>query len=165
MIPSLYIWQYVLPAANGLLPVNMLSERADFLSIAISYQESRHLYRKQLGGPAKGFWQFERIGVADVLQRPVTRPHILNVLRTLGYDYTIETSYMAIEHNDVLAAVYARLTLWLDPQPIPPPENGQDLWEYYLRNWRPGAPKPATWPISIATAMEIRSNGPDQRNV
>lgn len=150
-----YLWRHIIPAANALLPDKMLSPKADFISVAISYQESRHLYRKQIGGPAHGFWQFERIGVADVLQRPSTRPVILDVLKRLNYDFAIDTSYMAIKDNDVLAAVYARLTLWLDPAPLPPTTDVQALWNYYLRNWRPGAPKPATWPIAIATALEV----------
>jgi hypothetical protein len=156
-----YLRDIVIPGANALLPEKLLNPKADFLLLAISWQESRMLYRKQIGrkpntfGPAHGLWQFERIGVKDILERPVTKPILLPILKTLNYDFNIDTSYQAIVHNDVLAAVYARLTLWLDPAPLPNMTDSHGGWAYYLRGWRPGEPKPATWSIAFSTAEEI----------
>jgi hypothetical protein len=45
--------------AAKLLPF-MDSPKARVLSAAIGHQESRFIHRRQINGPARGFWQFER---------------------------------------------------------------------------------------------------------
>ncbi len=46
--------------------------RARVLMLAIAGQESAWKYRAQVGGPARGFWQFEVTGVDGVLNRNQT---------------------------------------------------------------------------------------------
>lgn len=150
-----YIRDVVIPGANALLPEKMRSRNADLLLLAIGQQESRFLYRKQIGGPARGFWQFETAGIQGVLSHSATRDTMLIVLKALQYDFTIAGSHEAVMHNDVLACVYARLLLWSDPKPLPSPADVMGMWDYYVRNWRPGKPKVLTWPISHAQALEI----------
>ena len=115
--------------------------------LAIALQESRLKHRKQIGGPARGFWQFELGGgIRCVLHHEASKPHIHAVLDALAYDHVPETSYVAIEHNDVLACAYARLLLWTDRAPLPALDASPEIaWQYYLRCWRPGRPHRASW--------------------
>ncbi|MCY1303002.1 hypothetical protein D9M70_526890 [compost metagenome] len=47
--------------------------------------------------------------------------------------------WRALEHDDVLAAGFARLLLWSDPKPLPLAGDEQGAFDLYLRTWRPGA--------------------------
>lgn len=49
------------------------------------------------------------------------------------------------KHNDVLAAVFARLLLWTLPDALPDVHSYEDGWHQYVSAWRPGKPHPATW--------------------
>jgi len=114
--------------------------------LAIGLQESRFQHRRQIGGPARGFWQFERGGgVRGVLLHTSTRPTILSIVDSMIYDATPETSYDAIEHNDVLACCFARLLLWSHPKPLPAQGDHDGAWHYYMATWRPGKPHRSTW--------------------
>jgi hypothetical protein len=53
--------------------------------------------------------------------------------------------YAALVEDDVLAAGFARLGLWADPQPLPAIGDVHGGWDCYLRNWRPGRPRPEHW--------------------
>ena len=53
---------YALPAACSLLPARMDTRAARALLVAIGLQESRFEHRRQIGGPARGFFQFEAMG-------------------------------------------------------------------------------------------------------
>jgi hypothetical protein len=140
-------FEVVYQATMKLLPASMDSPRAKALLIAIGLQESRFLYRRQLGlGPAKGFWQFEQGGgIKGVLTHPVTRPHIEAVLKDLGYQPDFKACWDAVEHNDILACAFARLNLWWIPGAIPGPGEFEKSWNYYIFGWRPGKPHRSTW--------------------
>lgn len=142
-----------LQEAGTLLPVAMNSARADVMLLAIGLQESRFTHRRQIGGPARGFWQFERGGVAGVLEHPASRKHAVSVCAARGVDPTITNVHLALEHDDVLAAAFARLLLWTDAKPLPALGDSATAWDYYLRNWRPGKPHPKTWPALYAQAL------------
>lgn len=154
MTPESLIRTAIDPALD-LLP-KMDSRAARTLLLAIAWQESGMAYRRQVKGPARGYWQFEQGGgVRGVINHPTSKPHILRVLGAL--DYSVEASaadcYAAIEHNDILAAAFARLLLWTDPAPLP--EDADGAWSLYLRTWRPGKPHPGTWPAHYARALEV----------
>lgn len=145
MSPKLFIRCAIEPAYT-LLPARMASRDATAMILAIAMQESRFEHRRQIKGPARGYTQFEMGGgLRGVLTHEATRGPIRDVLRALDYDDETLTSYVAIEHNDVLCAAYSRLLLWSDPDPLP--TFGQDAfaWDYYLRTWRPGKPRPETF--------------------
>lgn len=147
-----HVKQWVLPAAADLLPSSMRSTDADRELMAIAWQESRLRHRAQIGGPARGFWQFELGGVRGVLDHRATALHAARVLEQLQYrDPTPREIQAALQHNDVLAAVFARLLLWTLPEPLP--TTAAAGWNQYLDAWRPGKPHPATW----ADAWEIAS--------
>lgn len=148
-----YLSEHVLPVAMTLLPRRMDSPPARRLLMAIAYQEAEYRARRQvagwragqvLHGPARGPWQFERIGVAGVAKHPATAELYEMVCARLLYpDTRPAVIHKAIEHNDVLAAAVARLLLWTDPHALPTDRAGG--WAAYLRTWRPGKPKPDKW--------------------
>lgn len=164
------VHRYILPAAYSVLPARLDDPRATALLLAIGLQESRFEARVQattgprlnkwwVGGPARGFWQFEKGGgVEGVLAHPATAPALRAALRALGYTESLDAEALhgVIAHNDVLAAVCARLLLLPDPKPLPANSAGPEpAWAYYQRNWRPGAPHRATWDAFHAEAWDL----------
>ena len=142
-------------AVCTLLPTKLDSREAKAMMIAIAMQESRWDERRQIRGPARGFWQFELAGIRGVLGHRASKPLIESVLTKLDYDLRPETSYIAIEHNDVLAFAYARLLLWTVPDPLPGPGNAAGAWAQYIDAWRPGKPHRHTWDDFYSQAWGI----------
>lgn len=151
-----YLHQIVIPAAFALLP-EMASLEAEAMLLAIALQESKAAHRMQVNGPARGFWQFEIAGVKGVLGHQATRDFLLEALDTLSYRRTTTPLMLqhAVEDNDVLACVFARLNLWWLPEPLPGRENPDEGWRQYLAAWRPGKPHPDTWDAYYARAWEM----------
>ena len=127
--------------AFALLPARMRSREAAVLLLAIGLQESLFKHRRQMGnGPARGFWQFEKMGgVADVLQHRTTATLAMETCRARGVTAVTDDVHTALEHDDVLGAAFARLLLWTDPKPLPALNDIDGSWQLYLRTWRPGA--------------------------
>lgn len=145
----------ILPAYR-LLPSKMASPQATAMLLAIGLQESRLHYRRQIRGPARGLWQFEKGGgVAGVLRHEASREHALRVTRQRTITAGRTEVYHALEFDDILAAAFARLLLWTDPAPLPALGDVHSSWAYYLRNWRPGKPHPATWPAFYERAVSF----------
>lgn len=143
-----YFTKIALAPALRLLPANMDTPAARAMCIAIALQESRIEYRRQIGGPARGYFQFEiGGGVRGVLTHRATRQHIHAALTALDYDQTStsEACWIAIEHNDILASVFARLLLWTLPDALPGRDEADEGWDQYLEAWRPGKPHRDTW--------------------
>jgi hypothetical protein len=136
----------IMPALR-LLPSRMSSDSAVCLLLAIGLQESRFTHRRQIGGPARGFWQFESGGgVRGVMTHPATREHAKTLCAARGVPFERTTIYSELERDDVLAAGFARLLLFSDPRPLPDVSQQNEAWDLYLRTWRPGKPHPHTWP-------------------
>jgi hypothetical protein len=142
-----FVNTFVYPATFALLPAKMDTIGARGFMNAIGVQESAFAERRQLeGGPARGFWQFEKGGgIRGVLHHASTRTHLLRVLEELRYEPTVDACYAAVEHNDVLAAAFARLNLWWLPGRLPASNDPERGWKLYLEAWRPGAPRPDKW--------------------
>ena len=141
--------------ALALLPARMNSVAAEVQMLAIGLQESRFEHRRQIGGPAKGFWQFEQGGgVRGVLRHHSSREHAQAVCRVRNVIATEGAVYAALEHDDVLAAAFARLLLWTDPKALPVLGDEQAAWDLYLGTWRPGKPHRHTWDALYAKALE-----------
>ncbi|WP_203230088.1 hypothetical protein, partial [Azotobacter chroococcum] len=88
--------------------------------LAIGLQESGLAHRRQIGGPARGLWQFEQGGgVRGVLLHPMSRQHALAACEAHNVKPSAAAVYAALEHDDILAAAFARLLLWADPAPLP----------------------------------------------
>lgn len=145
----------ILAPGLRLLPAKMDTTAARVLLLAIGLQESRLIHRRQIGGPARGLWQFERGGgVQGVLSHPASRELAREVCRACGVEPTSAAVYPALERDDRLAAAFARLLLWTDSRPLPAPAAGaQAAWDYYTRNWRPGKPHRQTWDAFHAQAV------------
>lgn len=143
----LHLKYAILPAIHLLGASRFRSREAVALMLAIAMQESRIQHRAQVGGPARGFYQFERGGgVAGVLAHASTKTHAEFACNALLVEPAADDVYRAIQYNDVLAAAFARLLLWASPAALPTFAQGpQPAWDYYLAQWRPGKPHPDTW--------------------
>jgi hypothetical protein len=146
--------------ALAFLPFKMDTPEASVMLLAIGLQESRFVHRRQIGGPARGFWQFERGGgVRGVLTHPASRDHAYRICGSRGVEPVAAAVYPALEQDDVLAAGFARLLLWTDANRLPAIGDVQGGWNLYARTWRPGKPHPQTWPALHAQAVAVVGGG------
>ena len=149
------IREQAIAPALALLPARLSGAQAETMLLAIGLQESRFRHRRQIGGPARGWWQFERGGgVAGVLRHQASREHAVRVCDARHVAPVAEQVYQRLEHDDVLAAAFARLLLWTDPRPLPAQGEVTAAWDLYLRTWRPGKPHRHTWDALYAQALE-----------
>ena len=150
----------VLTPALSMLPPHMDTHSARAMLLAIGLQESRFQHRRQIRGPARGWWQFEVGGVRGILTHTLTRRPITEVLHRLGYrDNEATGIHPIIEHNDILAAAFARLNLWWLPQALPSPVQPVQGWDQYIEAWRPGKPHSHTWERHFQAAWRYLQTG------
>ncbi len=139
----------ILRPALRLLPARMTSPEAEVMLLAIGLQESRFRHRRQIRGPARGLWQFERGGgVRGVMTHPSSRAHARLVCAARDVTYDASEVYNRLEHDDILAAAFARLLLWTDAEPLPKLGDTATAWALYAsprRTWSPGKPHRHTW--------------------
>jgi hypothetical protein len=146
--------------ALALLPKLMDVLPARVLILAIGFQESQLLERVQRvsgggKGPARGLWQNEcGGGVRGVLGHPVTRQFAERVCATRRVEPVASLVWSELEHDDILAAAFARLILYADPSPLPEIGMVESAWLYYLRTWRPGKPHPDQWAENYRLAVQ-----------
>lgn len=139
--------------AMALLPMALDSLAARVLLLAIGQQESRFIYRVQQGGPARGFWQCEQGGgCKGVITNETSTALARELCIARSVEFTSAGIYAGIVNDDVLAAGVSRLILFCDPKPLPAADDPAGGWECYLRNWRPGHPRPDSWPDYHAAA-------------
>lgn len=145
------LYECAIAPALTLLP-QMRSERAEVQLLATSLLESDYLRarRQYEGGPARGFWQFEKVAVRHVLQHPASQRHIAMLCRELCVDMDVESIHEAIEYQDILAAGVARLNYWTDRRPLAPIDDADTGWTLYVTIWRPGKPA-GGWKKGMAT--------------
>lgn len=151
------------PALDLLGADKFASPSAVALMLSIALQESRILHRAQINGPARGFYQFERGGgIVGVLNHADTRGRALAACEQLLIDPAPASVYAAIQYNDILASVFARLLLWAHPADLPAGDAGPDpAWRYYLAQWRPGKPHADTWPEFWEAGWSVAEWGDD----
>lgn len=150
--------------ALALLPPKMDSAPARVMLLSIGLQESRFVFRRQMGdGPARGFWQFERGGGAKgVCRHAASRELMEQVCIARRCPFTPEDLWRRIEFDDVLAAAAARLLLWTDPYALPAAFNDHEAaWRLYERVWRPGKPHRHTWDGFHVQAVRFVTNQGD----
>lgn len=154
MTPEFFHDRALVPAMR-MLPSKLDTIEARAMVVAICLQESRLEHRAQIGGPARSYAQFELAGgVMGVLNHRASRPHIQAVLAALDYDPASDAPacFRAIEHNDILAAAFARLLLWTLPDSLPDRNASAIGWSVYTKAWRPGKPRRETWDTCFARA-------------
>lgn len=147
--------KHVIRPGLALLPERMDSPRAIAMLLTIGLQESRFIHRKQIGGPARGFYQFEKGGgLAGVLQHHSVKDYSEQVLEL--FEVNKADAFEALTYNDAIATAFARLLLWTDPGSVPSlASDPQESWDMYLRVWRPGKPKRDTWNEYRAKAVSM----------
>lgn len=142
-------------AALAYLPPQMTSDKARAMLLAIGLQESELHYRRQhLDGPARGLWQFERIGVAEVLRNPKTRDIAVDLCWRCGVAATTAAVYHRIDDDDILAAGIARLALWRLKRPLPGRDQADEAWGQYMAVWAPGRPHRERWDANFERAWD-----------
>ena len=150
----------ILRPALAMLPAQMTSPEAEVMLLAIGLQESRFRHRRQIRGPARGLWQFELGGVRGVMNHASSKAHARAVCTSCGVTPDAAEVYARLEHDDALAAAFARLLLWTDPRPLPKLGDEEAAWGMYLWNWRPGKPHRQTWDALYHEAHRAVTGGP-----
>lgn len=141
-----HVRNHVLPAAFDVLPAAWRTLEAEAMLLAIGLQESRFTFRRQIGGPARGFWQFELGGVKGIMQHAATMQPIADALEALRFGtLRPEELHAVLETNDTLAAVCARCLLYTLPKEMPARDQPRLGWNLYIDGWRPGRPHLDTW--------------------
>ncbi len=149
------IEQYIVPGLK-LLPEKMDTVKARAQLVAIGFQESGFTSRKQVGGPARGLWQFEKGGgIVGVLNHPSTCKIIQGVCERIVLPPYADLCYGAVAYHDALACCFARLLLWTSPMSLPDRDEMDKGWLLYLTTWRPGKPRPEDWPENFKRAWEM----------
>lgn len=138
------------------LPGQFDSKEARVLLLATAGQESNWEHRRQVGGPARGLWQFEQIAVEEVLRNPATSIYARALCVMHAVAPTVSDCYMALANDDVFACGIARLNYWRVRDPLPAARHDAVLtaYGYYESTWRPGAKRPDDWPRNHALALE-----------
>ena len=161
---AVYVQTFIFPAAFSLVPPAMDTVEARALLLAIGLQESRFQSRRQsFGGPARGFWQFERAGgVLGVLRHRATAALADTACHALRYRTRLPDGSLAdyelhgiLEDNDPLACVFARLLLWTLPDALPSRDEPELAWLQYLAAWRPGRPHRNSWNAHYTRAWDL----------
>lgn len=143
------------PMFSQLLP-HFDSPEARVMLLAIGLQETGFAARRQYGdGPARGFWQFERGGVAGVLTNRTSADYAAGVCSLRNVAPGADSVWRKLEFDDILAAAFARLNLWDNPKSLPGLGRGAEAWSYYVNTWRPGRPHVRTWNGYYAQALEV----------
>jgi len=151
-----YVIATAIDPALRLLPSHFDSPQARVMLLAIGLQESRFGSRLQEGGgPAHSWWQMESGGgVKGVMLHPTVSQLAESVCQRRSVPFLRSEVYAALAHDDVLAAAFARLLLWTDPNPLPARGDANGAWALYQRVWRPGKPRPESWPVLYPQAVD-----------
>jgi hypothetical protein len=158
MTPDIFLMSIVDPTLRWLSTTGgsvALSDEARVLVLAIAGQESNWQHRRQVNGPARSYWQFEGAGggVGELFQK--TPSQLSVVCAALDIPFDIRTVFEAMAWNDQLACSMARFLLWQDPKKLPALGDVDGTWDYYRRNWRPGAPHYDTWPNRYSRSLAL----------
>lgn len=123
-----------------LLTAKFDGRKARVMLLAIGLQESDFVHRKQIVGPARSFWGFEQAGgIHGVLTHSASSQYAKAVCQLRAVAPVESDVYAAFLSDDPLACAFSRLLLWTNPAPLPQLGNDQAAFEYYRRDWRPGA--------------------------
>jgi hypothetical protein len=129
------------------------SVAAKRMLLATAFVESGLRNRRQIGnGTAKSFWMFERVTIQHLLV--TTHNHVGSILRKACnfHNCAIDSIqiHSCIEGHDDLAVILARLLMHSKDYPIP--LSQKDSYNYYIRTWKPGRPRPERWDAAYTLA-------------
>lgn len=163
MKPQLFLAHVIRPGLAVLADASALrvqSPEAEVLLLAIATQESALRHRTQVGGPARGFWQFERGGgLAGILNHHRTAAPLRALCAALTLPADLDGLWAALPYCDLLQVGAARLLLWSDAAPLPKIGAKDAAWDCYIRNWRPGKPSRMRWDAAYDGAVEVCREG------
>lgn len=163
MTLEMFLKTAIIPALS-FLPPKMDSNEARAMLLAIALQESQCCERRQIKGPALGYYQFELNGVIGVLNHPISSSHVVEMCQLFDITCDPTSIYRAIQYHDILASALARLLLRTSPRPLPLMTEGEKGWEEYVQLWRPGKPKYSTWHDNFTKAWRIVILNEDEEN-
>lgn len=158
MTPQRLYQTAIRPALDELAQLGIPSspQAARFL-LAIALQESGLKHRRQVTaggdelGAAASFWQFEQGGgCKGVLTHPAVAKLMMTICDAYNVRATTAALWETIRYQDIVAAAAARLLVYTLPTKLP--ETDLDGWKQYMAAWRPGKPKPDSWPAAWALA-------------
>lgn len=159
MTPQRLYQTAIRPALDELAQLGIPSspQAARFL-LAIALQESGLKHRRQVtgssgleNGPAVSFLQGEITGgLIDMLSRPATSKYMKAICEAYNVTPTPAGLWEAIRYQDIVAFAAGRLLVYTLPSKLA--TTPQEGWLQYLSAWRPGKPKPDTWPANWALA-------------
>ena len=159
MTPQRFVTDIIQPGTARLARLGgpPISTQANRLLLAIALQESgpgltarfQHSPRAT-PGPARGWWQFERIGIRGVLEHRASSRLAEALVEDINVLPQHDAIWRAVEGVDDLACGFARLLLWQHPQALPIEEVA--AWNYYISLWRPGKPHAQNWPANWGVA-------------
>lgn len=151
MTPAQFYSLVLLPSCAELPPA-MNTPQSRLMLMAAAGQETGWANRTQVGGPARGFWQFDMTAIVDLLGNSVTGSLVLAACALWDVPGDAPTIYEAIAWHDPLACHMARLLFLADPAPLPAVGDAAGAYACYTRNWRPGVERPAAWALVYAQA-------------
>lgn len=138
------------------LPQKMNSTEAICQLLTIGLQESRFVHTTQVGGPAHGYWQFEKGGgVKGIMTHEAVKGYTQSTCAFFNVAFDAESIYQALPGIPTFAAALARLLLWTDPKPLPKCGDVEGSWDLYNRVWRPGKPHSETWEVYREQACQL----------
>lgn len=150
------ICRSVIAPALALLPPGLGGVRAEVMLLAIGQQESGFQKRRPDLGPERGYWRScpDDDQVGAVLRHPATAALAVAACDTRQVPPIEERVFTALEHDDLLSAVFARLRLHIEGERLPPLGEVGDAWSLYCSAWRPAEPDRPRWDQSYARAMD-----------
>lgn len=154
-LPLSQVITTILNPAAALLPMAWNDARARLMLLTIGQQESGFKYRRQQNnGPAVSFWQCEQGGgIKGVLGNQLTAGVMHNVCAEREVGFNGPAVWLSMQEDDLLGCAVARCVLYCDPKPLPDIGDVDGAWKCYAVDcWRPGKPKPETWPGYYAAA-------------
>jgi hypothetical protein len=160
MTDAEYIFNFIIKPARVVLDevwADPNPEAADIQLLATAQQESSCCNRHQrlasgAKGSARSLWQIEGPTCSSVLERWAPLARCLQRVWIPPAD-SLATGHPWLAWHDAGAWWTARGILALDPAALPEPGDGAAAWECYLKNWRPGKPRPDDWNESYDIAM------------
>jgi len=158
MEPIKFFKIIVQPAVEYYCPPEWNSIRAYNMQLAIAYQESTMLFRRQINGPARGWWQFELGGLKGTEMHKASSKVMHNTWVDLHLPDNLQLRLAALEFCDLWSAVAARCLLRTLADPLPELNQPEEGWKQYIAAWNPGKPRPEKWTTSWAKARSVTDN-------
>lgn len=150
------IRRIIIEPALDLLPPGLGGNRAELMLLAIGLEESDFLERRPASGPERGFWRMgpEDDIVGAVLRHPGTAPLAVAACDLRSVPPIEERVFAELEHDDLLAAVFARLRLHVEGERLPAVGEVAEAWDLYCRAWCPATRDRRGWDRHYARAMD-----------